>query len=139
MTAMKPVAEAEFQFDASSAKLSLVLTAHGDGSLIVVVVDDDVGTFGTIVHAQRQSSLHGRETIDVATKLGDRGNQLPELWARMVMETCRKEARDVTFCFGVRKDFGRDGGAAEAKALCGVLSRKVDILAGLPAEPTRAA
>jgi hypothetical protein len=128
---MKITTEAEFQFDSSSAKLSLVLTAHGDGSIFVVVVDDEVGTFGSIVHARRQSSLHGRETIDVATKLGDRGNQMPELWARMVLETCREEVRDLMFCFGVKKDFGRGGGEiAEAKALCGVLSEKVDELAG---------
>ena len=95
---MKIITEAEFQFDSSSAKLSLVLTAHGDGSIFVVVVDDEVGTFGSIVHARRQSSLHGRETIDVATKLGDRGNQMPELWARMVLETCREEVRDLMFC-----------------------------------------
>jgi hypothetical protein len=136
---MKATTEAEFQFDSSSAKLSLVLTAHGDGSLFVVVVDDEVGTFGSIVHARRQSSLHGRETIDVATKLGDRGNRMPELWARMVLETCREEARDVVFCFGVKKDFGRDGGVAEGKALCGALSEKVDKLARKLPEPIRVA
>lgn len=114
---------------AGTCQIALVLTGHGNGSLFVVVVDEDVGTFGSIVHARREVSLHGRETIDVATKLGDRGNRMPELWARMVLETCRKEARDIVFCFGVKKNFGKEGdGVADAKKLCRALSETVDEL-----------
>lgn len=109
-----------------SAPISLVLTAHGNGSIFAVVVDVGVGTFGTIVRARREASLHGRETVDVATLLGDRGHRMPELWARMVLETCHKDARDIVFCFGVKKDFGKD--AAVGKALCEVLVSKLDEL-----------
>ena len=116
----------EFDAAVGGTNLGIVLTAHGNGSVVAVVVDDDVGTFGTMVHARREASLHGRETVDCRTLLGDRGNRMPELWARIVLEKCNSDdAKDVVFCFGVKKDFGRDASMEAGKALCEVLAQGI--------------
>ena len=117
----------EHELILGDSAVSVVATALGQGRIFLIAVDDlHVGTFGTIVRARREVSMHGRETCSIVTLLGDRGNRLPELWARMVLETSRRDATDVVFCFGLPKAVGRS--ATEGKALCRALSQKVDEL-----------
>lgn len=62
---------------------SILISLYSDRLMFVIT---QVGTLGTIVHAQKESILGGGTTYSTATLLGHRDDPLPELCARQLIE-----------------------------------------------------
>ena len=86
----------------------VVLTRYSNNRVLIVV--SNTGTFGSIVHAQKERSLRGDETYNVSTTLGDRNDTALELCARMALESAGKVFRgremafpSFVFCLGIQR------------------------------------
>lgn len=85
----------------------VVVTRYSNNKVLVVV--SNTGTFGSIVHAEKESSLRGGVTYNVSMALGDRNDSAPELCARMVLESAGKTWGGETvfpsfvFCLGIQR------------------------------------
>lgn len=96
-----PVATRELTATIGGTETQLLLSAYADRVLVVVT---QVGSLGTILHAQKEEVLGGGTTYRVETLVGRRDDPLPELCARQLVERAAEAGctRPLLLCLGLR-------------------------------------
>lgn len=78
-----PLRSTSFSEDVGGRRTDFVLTAYVDRLMIVIT---QLGTLGTVLHAEKETVLGGGATYRIDTLLGRRDEPLMELCARQLAE-----------------------------------------------------
>lgn len=90
----------ETHVDVDGTTWYILVARYSNRALVVV---SSRGTFGSIVQAQKHTSLRGGLTYDTRMVLGNRNDEMPELCARMIVEAmeARGASMPIVLCLGV--------------------------------------
>ena len=102
--------ETSIHVDGNDQGAATVITSLYADQIMFVVTQ--LGTLGTIVHAQKETVLGGGTTFSTATLLGARDDPLPELCARQLIERTSQSGCNlpILLCLGLKRGVGRDVG-----------------------------
>lgn len=97
-----PVRRKEFSLILHGAPAKVTSCLYADRLLFIV---NQIGTFGTIVHAQKETVLEGGHIYTVKTLLGPRDSLLPELCVRQLIEEISRCGCDlpIIMCLGTKR------------------------------------
>lgn len=97
-----PVRRKEFCLTLHGTPATVVCCLYIDRLLFIV---NQIGTFGTILHAQKEAVLDGGHIFSVKTLLGPRDSLLPELCVRQLIEDIANDGCQlpVILCLGTKR------------------------------------
>ena len=95
-----PLATRQLAACVGGRETQVLLSGFADRVMVVVT---QVGTLGTVLHAERESVLGGGATFRVEALLGRRDDPLPELCARQLAERLAAAGceRPLLLCLGL--------------------------------------
>jgi proteasome assembly chaperone 3 len=97
-----PIRTVQASISVSGSPATVLLSVFSDRVLVIV---SQLDTFGTLVHAQRNSVLGGQATYATSTLLGMRDDMLPEVVARRLAERLYEAGIELPLLlsFGLKK------------------------------------